>query len=76
MLFVDSWTISLNQHEVVVVCSIGSDSVELTAARQFHWFDQAGEKLRMYFDVLEDCLIFQLEYLSVQRIGEVFLVKK
>ena len=30
----------------------------------------------MYFDVLEDCLIFQLEYLSVQRIGEVFLVEK
>ena len=40
------------------MCSVGSDSVELTAARQFHWFDQAGEKLRMYFDVLEDCLIF------------------
>lgn len=72
----DGWTISLNQHEVVVVCSVRSDSVELTAAGQFHWFDQAVEKLRMYFDVLEDCLIFQLEYLSVQRIGEVFLVEK
>ena len=72
----DGWIISLNQYKVIVMCSIKSDSVELTAARQFHWFNQAGEKLRMYFDVLEDCLIFQLEYLSVQRIGEVFLVEK
>ena len=54
----DGWIISLNQYKVIVMCSIKSDSVELTAARQFHWFDQAGEKLRMYFDVLEDCLIF------------------
>ena len=36
MLFIDSLTISLNQYKVVVVCSIRSDSAELTAAGQFH----------------------------------------